>query len=537
MKWRNGCRMRLCLVGLAAATVLGGVSAKADFTFGEATCVDKVINNGTNVQECSFLHDGLKLYFSYNLPGGYGNRDLWVSTREAHDAAWQEPINLGPNVNGPNAETYPAISPDELEIYFQYGNGPGLMRSTRASKDEPWGSPTTYTDLGDVYDLDFSPDGLTVYFDAMGLYGGWDICMATRESVDAPWGERVNLGPNVNDSGDQFGPSISNDGLVLFFYKNLRIYMTKRATKDDSWGPSVYLSPSVNGYGWVHGPEVSPDGSVLYFDSNANRPGGHSGENFWQVPILPIVDFNVDGNVDIDDLVILIDNWGTSETLCDIGPMPWGDGIVDEVDLKVFMSHWGQEAYDPALIACWKLDEAKGNTAYDSAGTNDAAVLGNPVWQPEGGAVDGAIALDGMDDYLEAPFVLNPSDATFSVFTWVKGDAPGQVIVSQLGAADWLMADAEGKLMTQLMGPGRDACPLGSQTLITDGQWHRIAFVRDGSRRSLYVDGTMAAEDTQGTLPSSTKGLYIGCGKAMGPGTFWSGLIDDVRVYNRAVRP
>ena len=32
-------------------------------------------------------------------------------------------------------------------------------------------------------------------------------------------------------------------------------------------------------------------------------------------------------------------------------------------------------------------------------------------------------------------------------------------------------------------------------------------------------------------------GLHIGAGMAMEPGSFWSGLIDDVRIYNRAVNP
>jgi hypothetical protein len=36
-------------------------------------------------------------------------------------------------------------------------------------------------------------------------------------------------------------------------------------------------------------------------------------------------------------------------------------------------------------------------------------------------------------------------------------------------------------------------------------------------------------------IPSN--GLYIGAGKAMAPGTYFSGLIDDVRIYNRAVSP
>jgi hypothetical protein len=38
-------------------------------------------------------------------------------------------------------------------------------------------------------------------------------------------------------------------------------------------------------------------------------------------------------------------------------------------------------------------------------------------------------------------------------------------------------------------------------------------------------------------LPISTEVLYIGVGKALETGTHWSGLIDDVRIYNRAIIP
>ena len=91
--------------------------------------------------------------------------------------------------------------------------------------------------------------------------------------------------------------------------------------------------------------------------------------------------------------------------------------------------------------------------------------------------------------------------------------------------------------MTELKGPGRGAADLLSQTIITDGNWHRIGLVLDGSHRTLYVDNVAVAQDTQNSLKGSENGLYIGAGKAMEPGTFWSGLIDDVRIYNRAVIP
>ncbi len=152
--------------------------------------------------------------------------------------------------------------------------------------------------------------------------------------------------------------------------------------------------------------------------------------------------------------------------------------------------------------------------------------------------MDGALQLDGVDDYVLTGAVPNPADGPISVLAWIKGGAPGQVVLSQMGGANWLYADpSEGNLMTELKGAGRDATELLSQTIITDGNWHRIGLVWDGSFRTLYVDDVAVAEDEQTNLAASENGLYIGAGTAMEPGSFWSGLIDDVRIYNRAVTP
>jgi hypothetical protein len=50
--------------------------------------------------------------------------------------------------------------------------------------------------------------------------------------------------------------------------------------------------------------------------------------------------------------------------------------------------------------------------------------------------------------------------------------------------------------MTELIGVGSDGAPLRSEAVITDGQWHRIGLVWDGSQRMLCVDGVTVAEDT-----------------------------------------
>jgi hypothetical protein len=188
------------------------------------------------------------------------------------------------------------------------------------------------------------------------------------------------------------------------------------------------------------------------------------------------------------------------------------------------------------LIAHWPLDEIEGDIAPDSANDNDGNIYGDPTWQPEGGMVDGALQLEGIDDCIVTDFVLNPADGDFSVFAWIKGGNPGQVVLSQIGGVNWLVADPlEGNLMTELKGSGRGTTILPSRAVITDGNWHRIGFVWNGSYRTLYVDDVEVAEDTQDGLGSSEGGLYIGTGKAMESGTYWAGLIDDVRIYNRAL--
>ena len=242
--------------------------------------------------------------------------------------------------------------------------------------------------------------------------------------------------------------------------------------------------------------------------------------------------------MDLQDLVRLIESWGKDDPSVDVGPMPWGDGKVDEKDLEVLMSYWGQEVNDPTLIAHWKLDEVSGMVAADSAGSYDGFLERGPVWQPSGGKVGGALQFSGAGDYVKTPFVQDPSQGAFSVFAWVKGGGPGQVILSQAGGANWLMVgDPGGVLATELKESGRKGKPLVSAAVITDGAWHCVGLVWDGSNRILYVDDIEVARDTQSGLAASTGGLYIGAGSNMTPASFWKGLIDDVRVYDRAVTP
>ncbi|MHC4191577.1 MAG: hypothetical protein ACYSUB_18170 [Planctomycetota bacterium] len=296
----------------------------------------------------SISADGLSLFFMSNRPGGYGERDIWVTTRATTDDPWGEPVNLGSQVNRSSGEWGASISSDGLLLYFCSWRSGGYGRSdvyvtTRETKDDPWGTPMnlgpTVNSSANDECPSISADELLLFFhsDRPGNVGEHDIWVTTRATKDDDWATPVNLGPPINTSAVEWCSNISADGRTLFFvsgryggYGRTDIWVTRRVTTDDDWGEPVNLGSNVNTSTFNYGVTVSADGSTLFF-----RTGPFDSGDIWQAPIIPIVDLNGDEIVDSVDMCIMVDHWGTSEPLCDIGPMPWGDGIVDVQDLIV----------------------------------------------------------------------------------------------------------------------------------------------------------------------------------------------------------
>jgi hypothetical protein len=537
--------------GLGLLSSLDTRAVQADSVFGTPTRIGRGVFLSPSVST-----EGLSLYVVpfQEQPGGYGGYDIWAYTRETIHDDWSGPENLGPTINSSYGEGDPDISADGLMLIFTsdwpagYGSY-DLWLTTRTATDEPWSEPENLgPTINGPYEeshASMSADGLSLVFcsDRPGGYGNIDLWVTTRARKDQPWGEPENLGPVVNSPSQCSKPDISSDGLKLFFdserpggYGGRDIYLSTRATTNDPWSEPVNLGPIVNSsYNDLH-PCISADGSILYFVSARTDPG------LRQVPIIPIVDFNGDGKVSGRDVVIMVGCWGQIEPACDIGPRPFGDGTVDEKDLFVLADYLddyhAQDVTDPTLIAHWPLDETEGMLAFDCAGENYAILGGTPTWQPDAGEIGGAIQCDGVDDVIITKPVPSLNEGPFSIVLWIKGGAPGQAIVAQQGAANWLYLNpADGSLMTGLTGSGQNARPLYSDVVITDDQWHRIGLVWDGARRLLCIDGEEAASDEQDGLLVSGNGLNIGCDCNLAPGSFFSGLIDDVRIYSRAVRP
>ncbi|MCP4454607.1 MAG: hypothetical protein GY809_24375 [Planctomycetes bacterium] len=102
--------------------------------------------------------------------------------------------------------------------------------------------------------------------------------------ADFIFGEPVNLGTPINSSSyDECVPTVSADGLSLYLgewlnnrpggYGGTDIWLSTRDTVDDGWGVPVNLGSSINTSDEDGGTYLSADGLVLYFSSS--RPGGY----------------------------------------------------------------------------------------------------------------------------------------------------------------------------------------------------------------------------------------------------------------------
>jgi Tol biopolymer transport system component len=172
--------------------------------------------------------DGLSLYFASNRTGTVGDNDVWVATRATTSDNFGSPVNLGAPINTPSLDGGPDISADGLTIVFN-SNRPGgsgqrdLYIATRATIANPFGAvvnlgPAINTSFDD-YSPSLSADGLTLYFasDRSGGLGDHDLWATKRASLAAPWGTPVNLGPNINTAFTDYNPEIAWDGKSVVF--------------------------------------------------------------------------------------------------------------------------------------------------------------------------------------------------------------------------------------------------------------------------------------------------------------------------------
>ncbi len=188
--------------------------------WGPPESISENINSESNEGTCTISADGRKLIFTSCLGReGYGSCDLYESRKVGE--AWSKPRNLGMLVNSGDWESQPALSADGRTLYFVSDRRGGYGRRdiwvTTMNEKGGWNRARNLgREVNTPYD-EISPfihaNNRTLYFASNGLigFGGYDIFFTERDSADR-WSVPENLGAPINTHQDQFSLYITADG-------------------------------------------------------------------------------------------------------------------------------------------------------------------------------------------------------------------------------------------------------------------------------------------------------------------------------------
>ena len=192
------------------------------------------------------------------------------------------------------------------------------------------------------------------------------------------------------------------------------------------------------------------------------------------------------------------------------------------------------------LVGHWRFDEGSGTTAHDQSGNgNDGTLINDPVWAI--GINNGALQFDGINDYVNCGNdpSLNVTDAV-TIAAWVKLNSvpPAfSVLIAGKYGAYWLeWRDTKALSLSMYINGVYNGS--GPTLDLADGDWHHIALTYNGTQKKGYHNRQeVFSEGASGAIDVSGVNFLVGEGHPASAGYNGcpDGLIDDVRVYNRAL--
>ncbi|MCK4787365.1 MAG: putative Ig domain-containing protein, partial [Desulfobacteraceae bacterium] len=189
------------------------------------------------------------------------------------------------------------------------------------------------------------------------------------------------------------------------------------------------------------------------------------------------------------------------------------------------------------LVSWWP-----GNSnPFDYISGNHGELLNGTTY--DAGMVDDAFSFDGVDDYITAPGTNIDDLQEFTVEFWVKANSfpshsdpiPGSVFVELYGEKavlrydGWSGGQGYHYLHFYMRNSDNNLHHVWVDCVLQTGCYHHVAGTYDGDIMRLYLDGYEVGQNP-------TSGIYLdGSGISLGGQAHLNGLLDEVKIYNRAL--
>src|SRR5438309_1859832 len=202
--------------------------------------------------------------------------------------------------------------------------------------------------------------------------------------------------------------------------------------------------------------------------------------------------------------------------------------------LTSLLASFPATAQTPGLVAVYAFNEGAGTTVTDVSGNNNTGTIGTATWS-SAGKFGNALVFNGTNALVTIPNAASLQLTTgMTLEAWVNlatVTARWRDLIYEGGDSYYLEATSTN---ASLPGAGATLGNAFGTAALAANTWTHLATTFDGATLRLYVNGVQASSRAvTGTLPTSTNPLQIGGDSLFGK--FFRGMIDEVRIYNRAL--
>ena len=195
------------------------------------------------------------------------------------------------------------------------------------------------------------------------------------------------------------------------------------------------------------------------------------------------------------------------------------------------------------LVGAWSFDEGSGAAAGDSSGNARNGTVVDAIWNT--GIQASALSFNGTSSYVNIDgfkgiVAVDGVQQAFTISNWIKTVSDGEMVTWGLqGAATRLSWRVESGILRTEHAAGN----LRSDTPVNDDEWHHVALVvTEGASLQVpatqfYLDGLPDTTNSGTNTPyniTPDSDVRIGMSGPQG-GRFFTGLIDEVQIYDRAL--